>query len=232
MNRILNFMSTLMINPTKMNLTKICLLFFLLAGSLSLFSQEFYGGVLGGFNGSKVRNDRSLGYNKMGLIAGAWVQRDINENFYWGMEIKINQKGSRKVPTKDDPLKYVYRLNYIDLPVLFGYQYKPYISFFAGLSYGYLFNKNSYDVYGFDPLAEYTNISNWELGMFAGIKVDFDQLVKKEWARKFMLETRFQNSVLSIDKSHEFFTYYLAIGQYNNVISTVLYYRIEWRNKN
>ena len=211
-----------------MNLKKLFFLILLISCSLNVFSQEFYGGVLGGFNGSKVRNDRSLGYNKMGLVAGAWVQRDISQHFYWGMELKVNQKGSRKLPTRNDNWKYVYRLNYIDLPVLFGYQYKPYLSFFAGLSYGYLFDKNSYDVYGFDPLIEYDNISNWELGMFAGIKVDFDRLVKQEWARKFMLETRFQNSLFSIDKTHDFFTYYLAIGQYNNVISTVLYYRIEW----
>ena len=212
---------------------KLVLLLFLVSCSSSLFSQEFYGGVLGGFNGSKVKNDRSLGYNKMGLVAGAWVQRDITDKWYWGMELKVNQKGSRIMPTvKNGNWKYVFRLNYIDLPVLWGYKVKPYWSAFAGLSYGYLFYKSGEDNFGPSPVDVYTNLTNWELGMFAGIKVDFDQLVEKEWARKFMLETRFQNSLLSIDRSHDFFTYYLAIGQYNNVISTVLYYRIDWSGGN
>lgn len=197
--------------------------------SFHVSAQEFYGGVLAGFNGSQVEGDLTSGFNKMGLMAGVWTQRDFSEKFYWGMELKINQKGSRIMPTtRNGNWKYVYRLNYIDLPVLVGYHYKPYLSFFTGLSYGYLFNKNGYNSFGVDPTVAYDYISDWEMGMFAGIKVDFERLVEQEWARKFMLETRFQYSLLSIDNAHDFFTYYLSIGQYNNVISTVLYYRIDW----
>jgi len=192
-------------------------------------AQEFYGGALAGFNGSQVNGDYASGYNKMGLVAGAWVQRDVSKDIYWGMELKINQKGSRIMPTvKNGNWKYVYRLNYIDLPVLVGYHYKPYMSFFTGLSYGYLFHKSGYNNYGLDPTVEFYNLSKWEMGMFVGLKVGLEQLVDKPWAKNFMLETRFQYSVLSIDKAHDLFTYYLAIGQYNNVISTVLYYRMEW----
>lgn len=208
----------------KKSFTLIIVLF--IAGTL--YAQEFYGGILAGFNGSQVEGDLSSGYNKMGIIGGAWVQRDLNENFYWGMELKFNQKGSRILPTrKNDYWKYVYRLNYIDLPVLVGYKYKSF-SFFCGLSFGYLMNKNGYNNFGEDPSVMYDYISKWEMGMFAGIKVDFDQLVQQNWARNFMLETRFQYSVLSIDNAHDFFFDYYSIGQFNNVISTVLYYRIEW----
>lgn len=197
-----------------------------------LFAQEFYGGILAGFNGSQVEGDLSSGYNKMGLIGGTWVQRDLNENFYWGMELKLNQKGSRLLPTKkNDYSKYVFRLNYIDLPVLIGYRYKQF-SFFTGLSFGYLFEKNIHDNYEEDLSIFYDYISKWELGMFAGIKVDLDQLIQRNWARNFILETRFQYSVLSIDDAHDFFFDYWSIGQFNNVISTVLYYRIEWPGRN
>lgn len=212
-----------------MDFKKIVLLVSLFGLSMTLSAQEFYGGILGGFNGSKVKNDRSVGYHKLGLVAGAWVQHDFTDNWYWGMELKVNQKGSRILPTvKNGNWKYVFRLNYIDLPVLVGYKVKPYWSAFAGLSYGYLFYKSGYDNFGPSPIDSYGNLTNWEVGLFAGLRVDFDKLVEKGWARNFILETRFQNSLFSIDKSHDFFTYYLAIGQYNNVISTVLYYRIEW----
>lgn len=196
--------------------------------TLGISAQEFYGGILAGFNGSQVHNDKAYGYNKLGAVAGVWVQRDISPNFYWGMELKLNQKGSRKFPTRYDNWKYVFRLNYIDLPVLVGYQYKPYLSFFTGMSYGYLFSKSVRDNFGLLPVDQYANISDWEMGMFAGVKIDFDQLVEKEWARRLILETRFQYSVFSIDKAHDLFSYYLSIGQFNNVLSTVLYYRIEW----
>lgn len=200
----------------------------ILSFSFSVYAQDFYGGILAGFNGSQVEGDLSSGYNKLGLIGGAWVQRDVHENFYWGMELKYIQKGSRILPTKrNEYWKYVYRLNYVDLPVLVGYKYQPFY-FYGGLAFSYLINKSGYNNFGEDPSVMYDNISKWELGMFAGIKVDFDKLVQQSWARNFMLETRFHYSVLSIDKAHDFFFNYWSTGQFNNVISTVLYYRIEW----
>lgn len=191
-------------------------------------AQEFYGGVLAGFNGSQLDGDGSRGFNKLGLTAGVWTQRDITPQFYWGMELKMNQKGSRKLINKYDNWHYVYRLNYIELPMMVGYHYKDYISFFAGASYGYLFNKNGWSTDGPDPTVLYDDVSNWEMAYLLGIKVDFQRLVKKQWAQNFMLETRYQYSLFSIDEKHDFFTYYLTIGNYNSVISTVLYYRVDW----
>lgn len=207
------------------------LLLLLLFFTVLSYSQEFYGGFLAGFNGSQVEGDVASGYNKMGLIGGAWMQRDINPDFYWGMEIKVNQKGSRIHPTnKNGNWKYVYRLNYIDLPVLIGYNFKNYLSLFGGLSFAYIFNKNGYSSYGTDPTVQYDYISNWELGGFLGIKVDFDRLLDRRWTKNIQLETRIQYSMLSIDDNHSFFLlqkYSGARPQFNNVISSVLYYRIE-----
>jgi hypothetical protein len=207
----------------------IFLTFFLLCSTGFVFSQEFYGGALAGFNGSQVEGDLASGYHKMGFIGGVWIQRDITPHFYWGMELKFNQKGSRIQPTtKNGNWKYVYRLNYIDLPVLVGYSYQSYLSFFGGFSFGYLFNKTGFNSEGPDPTVQYDRVSNWELGVFVGIKVNFERLVEKEWAKRFMLETRFQYSAISIDEDHDFFNDFTSIGQFNNVISSVLYYRIAW----
>jgi hypothetical protein len=198
--------------------------------TFSLYAQEFYGGVLGGFNGSQIDHDGVGGYHKMGLVGGAWVQRDLSHNWYWGMELKVNQKGMRIKPTKENnQKKYIYRLNYIDLPMLIGYTYDTRFSFFGGFSFGYLFNKHGIDNFGVDTFVQYDNIANWEAGMFAGIKTDFEELVQRNWAKNFALEVRFQYSLVSIDKYHDFFTQYSnSIGKFNNVISTVLYYQIEW----
>ncbi|MDA3816796.1 MAG: porin family protein [Prolixibacteraceae bacterium] len=196
--------------------------------TFGISAQEFYGGVLAGFNGSQIDHDGAGGYHKMGLIGGAWVQRDLSPNWYWGMELKVNQKGMRIKPTKENnQKKYIYRLNYIDLPVLIGYSYDPTFSFFGGLSFGYLFNKNAYDNYGKVLAVNNDNITNWEAGMFTGIKTDFEELVNRPWAENFSLEVRFQYSLVSIDEYHDFFTQYKSsIGKFNNVISTVLYYQI------
>jgi hypothetical protein len=196
--------------------------------TFGISAQEFYGGVLAGFNGSQIDHDGAGGYHKMGLVGGAWVQRDLSPNWYWGMELKVNQKGMRIKPTKENnQKKYIYRLNYIDLPVLIGYSYDPTFSFFGGLSFGYLFNKNAYDNYGKVLAVNNDNITNWEAGMFTGIKTDFEELVNRPWAENFSLEVRFQYSLVSIDEYHDFFTQYKSsIGKFNNVISTVLYYQI------
>ena len=204
------------------------ILFFVLLTTTS-FAQDFYGGVLAGFNGSQVEGDMASGYNKLGFVGGAWVQRDLSPKLFWGMGLMYNQKGSRVRPTnKNGHWKYVYRLNYIDLPMMLGYTNIYDFSFFGGLSFGYLFSKSGYNNFGIDPSVQYDDISNWELGMFAGIRVNLERLIQQYWAQQFSLETRFHYSVVSIDNKHDLFTKYFTVGQFNNVISTVLYYRIEW----
>lgn len=207
---------------------KILFLFSFLICSLLVSAQEFYGGVLGGFNGSQVEGDLGAGYHKMGLIGGVWTQRDLTDDFYWGLELKIIQKGSRIKPTeKNGYWRYVWRLNYIELPVFVGYRFLNDISVFGGLSYGYKFLERGYNNNGEDPSILYNDIANWELAMFVGFKVDFERLVDAYWAQKFMLETRFQYSAVSIDSGHDLFLKYPSVGQFNNVISTVLYYRVD-----
>lgn len=199
--------------------------------TFSLSAQEFYGGILAGFNGSQIDHDGASGYHKMGLVGGVWIQRDLSPNWYLGMELKINQKGMRIKPSKENNLKkYIFRLNYIDLPVLIGYTYDPRVSFFGGFSFGHLFHEPyGIDNYGVESFEQYDNISNWEAGMFAGIKTDFEELINRGWAKNFSLEVRFQYSLVSIDKYHDFYMQYSnSIGKFNNVISTVLYYQIEW----
>ncbi len=206
---------------------------FILAISLLLstvaFSQNFYGGLLAGFNGSQVEGDKSSGYQKMGFVGGVWAQTDVSDKVYWGLELKYNEKGSRINPTeKNGYWKYIYRLNYIDLPVIAGYRINDNVSVFAGLSFGVLVHKYGEDLYGEDPTVVYSGLHNWEAGMLAGLKVNFDQILDYRWAEKFIFDLRFQYSVLSIYQDLDPFYSYYTYGQFNNLISMALFYRIDF----
>jgi len=206
---------------------KIFFLVAILILSIPAFSQKISGGLLAGFNGSQVRGDYSNGFHKLGLLGGAWVQSDINEKFYWSGEIKFSQKGSRINPnSKNGYLLYIYRLNYIDLPVLIGYKYNDYLSFFGGLSFGYLINSSVEDNYGVNPNFTSSYLHSYEIGMFVGAKVNFDRLVERDWARKFKIDLRYQFSAMSIYNVNKLF--YSPYGQFNSLISTSLYYAVNW----
>jgi hypothetical protein len=207
---------------------KITLLIVLVVLTMPLFAQKFEGGLLAGFNGSQVRGDlMSNGFHKMGLLGGVWVQSNINDNFYWNFELKYNQKGSRVNPSaKNDYYLYVYRLDYIDMPLAIGYQHKDYFSLYLGLSFDVLINKSAKDSYGEIPIS--TGLHNWETAMFTGIRVNFDQLVKEEWAKKFKLDFRYQFSAIPIYTTNNKLFYYSPYSQFNSVISTTLYYTVEW----
>jgi hypothetical protein len=206
---------------------KIAMTLIFIVFSSSIFAQKFEGGLLAGFNGSQVRGDFSNGFHKLGIVGGVWVQRDINEKFYWSGEIKFNQKGSRINPNnKNGYLLYIYRLNYIDMPILVGYKYNDFLSFFGGLSFGYLLSSTITDNYGVNPNFSSSNLHSYEIGMFVGAKVNFDKIVERDWARKFKLDLRYQFSAMSIYSVNKLF--YSPYGQFNSLISTSLYYTVNW----
>jgi hypothetical protein len=171
---------------------------------------------------------QSNGFHKLGLLGGAWVQSKIGENFYWSMELKYSQKGFRVNPTlKNGGYLYIYRLNYIDLPVAFGYQYNENFSLLAGLSFNYLISKSAQDNYSRIDIDDGT--LNWESAFFTGIRVNFNQLIKQEWASKFKLDFRYQFSAIPIYTTTNKIFYYSPYSQFNSVLSTALYYTFEWQ---
>lgn len=204
------------------------LMFFTVLIVSSLHAQRFYGGVMGGFNGSQVEGDMAYGFHKLGGVLGAWVAADLGEQMYWSMEVKYSEKGSRIIPSKkNDYWKYIYRLNYAELPLLLGYRYDENVSLFAGFSFNYLIYRYGEDSWGVDPAFFELKLNKVDYEFLMGVRANFDLLVNKDWARRTQLDLRWQHSIVPFyyfGKAAR----YIDTGQFNNLFSTTLLYRIEW----
>ncbi len=186
--------------------------------TFNAWSQRFEGGILGGFNGSQVDGDTYKGYNKPGILAGIWVQTDFAPAVFAGMELKFSQKGARNRINPKDPKKYIMRLNYVDLPVFIGFRTNDYISVVGGISTGYLISSAEYNEDGKFPPEDQKPFNNFDLQPFVGFQFNF--------LEKLTLDLRLAYSILPVRGKPDNDLWYWRQNQFNNVISTALYYRI------
>lgn len=137
------------------------LLILILSFSLKAFTQEFNGGILAGFTASQVDGDDYGGFDKTGIIAGAFVNRIFSEKYTGQMEIIFSQRGSKKNmhPDKNDYVFYRIHLQYIEVQVVFKYNYSEVISFSGGLSPGVLIKSSEKDEFSYiysNPFYKYS----------------------------------------------------------------------------
>jgi hypothetical protein len=123
-----------------MNSVKLIIICIITTISFSLYSQDFNGGVLGGVNATQVFGDQWSGPNKAGLYLGVFVNRYFSNRSSVQMELDYIQKGSRKNPdaSTGNYSTYLLRLNYIELPVLYKYDFAEKGTLETGLSLGVL----------------------------------------------------------------------------------------------
>ncbi len=187
------------------------------------FAQRFEGGLLVGYNATQVEGDNYKGFNKPGILAGAYVQTDLTQTIFTGMEIKYSQKGSRNrmKPKDDDPEKYIMRLNYIDVPFFMGFRTYDYGAIIGGVSFGYLLSGKEFDEYGQFPPEDRNAFNNLDLQPFVGFQFDV--------VDRLTLDLRFAFSVLPVrgQPGENATTYYWLNNQFNNVISLAAYYRLD-----
>ncbi len=185
-------------------------------------AQRFEGGVLAGFNGTQVEGDTYKGYHKPGILAGFYVQTDVAPAIFTGLEIKFSQKGSRNKNKPDDPTpeKYIMRLDYVDVPLLFGFRTNEWGAVVAGVSAGYLINGGKeFDEYGQFVQEDQNEFNDFDLQPFLGFQFGMLDNVK--------LDLRLALSVLPIRERPLDTNYYWINNQFNNVISLAFYYRID-----
>ncbi|MBT3385617.1 MAG: PorT family protein [Prolixibacteraceae bacterium] len=186
-------------------------------------AQRFEGGILAGFNASQVEGDTFKGFNKPGALAGFYVQTDVAPAVFAGMEIKYAQKGARNriTPKNPDPVKYIMRLGYVDVPIFVGFRTNDRGAVVAGISTGYLIHGKEFDEYGEFVIEDQNSFNNIDLQPFLGFQFDMLDQVK--------LDLRFALSVLPIrgQPGESPANIYWLSNQFNNVISLALYYRLD-----
>lgn len=200
-------------------------LFFLLS-FVSIYSiasaQEFRGGLLAGVNASQINGDHLSGYDKTGVQIGAFVNREIKNNFEWQLELMYITKGSRE-PNKEDGSSRLYKatLGYVELPVLLIYNINDAFAFKGGPSIGFLVNSKEEDLNGefrtsrpFNDIALFVNLgANYQLN--DNLHMNFNINLSLSPIRKHPSGATIANG------------YQWNLGQYNNLLSFSFYYQFD-----
>ena len=111
----------------------------LLQASWQLRAQDFNGGLMAGVAGTQVAGDTYSGFHKAGIFAGGFVNYQVSEHSAFQMELEFFQKGSRENPdSTNNYSQYLFRVNYVELPVLYQYIVNKRLKIEAGPSLGIL----------------------------------------------------------------------------------------------
>ncbi|MCD4734818.1 MAG: PorT family protein [Bacteroidales bacterium] len=185
--------------------------------TISAYSQQFNGGILGGMSASEVSGDRLEGPNKAGIYAGEYVNIYVTEKSSFQMELDFIQKGSRKNPDSVSYESYLLRLNYMEIPVHYKYDFGERWTLETGLSLGVLISKYE-EVNGLEQENIYPDFKRRDLSFNVGL---YFALIERLW-----LNIRYSNSILAIRPHSGGQTYKWNKGQYNEVLSFTFHYEL------
>jgi hypothetical protein len=180
-------------------------------------SQQFEGGILGGLTASQIDGDSYSGYNKVGIQAGAWVQRLFTYTIAGQLELRYVQKGSLHTNKPNDPVYYKCVLHYIDLPIMAQYIYNEKVVFELGIGPEFLVSGKEFDAYSELPERE-PYFHSFTMSAIAGIGYTFWNVLT--------FSARFNYSIIPIRDHPSGQSYLLNQGQYSHVLSFAVYYKI------
>lgn len=188
--------------------------------SLSVQAQNFNAGLVGGLSGTQLDGDGLSGFNKLGLYAGAYVNREINDRWSWQFEMAYSQKGSRRVvkpETLDDGPWIRLQMHYIDVPLLVIWDFRDDIAIEGGVS-GNLLLSYAYNDLRNNQLN--TNFSRFESAILLGARYQVQP--------QLYVFARANYSLFSIDPNANFLPFFALLqrGTYNNVITLGLRYQL------
>lgn len=155
----------------------ICTLILIIAASAAK-SQEFNGGIMAGVAGTQVAGDTYYGFHKAGVFAGGFVNLQVSKHSAFQMELEFFMKGSRENPDSANNFnQYLFRVNYIELPVLYQYIISKRFKLEAGPSLGFLVSyyeeNNYYEIKGGNRPANVTFQINAGLYIYIAKKLTF-----------------------------------------------------------
>jgi len=193
--------------------------------STSIHAQNFGGGVILGLSTSQVGGDNLAGFNKAGLLAGAFANIPISELLSFQMEMTYIQKGSNNPKMNDaehsNYLKEDISSSYIEVPLLLQYHQSNKIKIEGGVQLAYLINGYYNDlnreipIYSVDPFIEY------DFGFLLGIDYKYSENIS--------LNTRLSSSILPIGtEDYDGVNSYDSSrkGKYNSVLSFAIHYHL------
>lgn len=151
--------------------------------------QAFNGGLMAGVAGTQVAGDTYSGFHKAGIFAGGFVNLQVTEHSAFQMELEYFQKGSRENPdSANNFTQYLFRVNYIELPVFYQYiaskRFKLEFGPSLGFLVGYYEERDYYEIKGGNRPASVT------LQLNAGLYIYL--------SKKLNVNIRTNNSMLNI----------------------------------
>ena len=193
--------------------------------SLSIKAQNFGGGLILGFSTSQVGGDDLGGFNKAGVLVGAFVNKSISPLLSFQMEMTYIQKGSGNPNITDgehpDISKPYILLSYIEVPLLLQYQQSETLKIEGGLLSAYLIDGYYKDESGKMPIVNVNPFIKYDIGLMIGLDYKFSE--------KLSLNTRISNSILPIGEEdyHEIDSYDSSRkGKYNSILSFAIHYNL------
>jgi hypothetical protein len=180
---------------------------------VTVYSQRFSGGIVAGFNASQIDGDFMYGYNKAGLMGGAFVFTDFTDKWKGQMEIRYSSKGS--ATPKDYSTIEKNLLRYIEIPLIIEFKLFQKVQLQAGASIGYLFYAKQDIGYGYEKYREKLNPT--ETAICFGLNASFLDPINFNIRYSYSLFPVFENYVGQS---------YGTGAWFNNVITFGVYYRI------
>ena len=193
--------------------------------SLSIKAQNFGGGLILGFSTSQVGGDNLAGFNKAGLLIGAYGNKSISELLSFQMEMTFIQKGSNNPKMNDSEhsnyLKEDISSSYIEVPLLLQYHQSNKLKIEGGVQLAYLINGYYNDINGEIPTYSVNPFRKNDFGLLLGI--DY------KYSKNISLNTRLSNSILPIGtEDYDLVNSYNSSrkGKYNSVLSFAIHYNL------
>jgi hypothetical protein len=196
--------------------TSIFLLVLLITLTTNVFSQEFNAGIYGGIVASQLDGDTYVGYDKAGLITGAYVNRHFKKQWAWQMGLRYIQKGSSRVSSKLG-IYYKSQMHYMEIPLTIRYHYFKKVDLEAGLSLGYLIkameDKDSYGFVEADP-----SFNKFELASVFGVNYHFND--------KIAFGAHLSYSITAVRPYSSGYEVFMDKGQHNNILYFTMAYKL------
>jgi hypothetical protein len=190
------------------------LLFILCFTWLTSSAQVFNPGLILGISGAQIEGDGHGGYDKIGFIAGGFVNTDLSEKLSTQFEIYFINKGSFNAqhPDKGDYDSFKVNLNYIEIPVSLRYKHKK-IMFEVGLYLGKLIGTPTLSDESGEIFVTQFPFKSFDFGGLLGIYYQLNE--------HFLLNLRSKNSLIpirdfpSLDQQNGLFNTLIRNGWYN-----------------